>query len=104
MPNAKYLKGRRSEYELRDLFLADGAKFVIRTAGSHSPFDLVAVYDTYSVWVQLKAGCKATIKQECRNWLPSPMPPLHHNWLICKIDREGFFKWDYEQARLTKWG
>lgn len=43
MPNKNYLKGRRKEYAVCDLFKKKGYDIVQRTAGSHSPFDIIAI-------------------------------------------------------------
>lgn len=43
MPNKNYLKGRRKEYKICDLYKNKGFDIVQRTAGSHSPFDIIAV-------------------------------------------------------------
>lgn len=42
MPNPNYEKGRRFEYKVRDNFRKRGY-IVYRSAGSHSPADLVAM-------------------------------------------------------------
>lgn len=39
---ANYTKGRRFEYEIADILKREGYD-VIRAAGSHGPFDLVAI-------------------------------------------------------------
>jgi len=43
MPNKNYLKGRRKEYKVCDEYKALGFDIVQRTAGSHSPFDIIAI-------------------------------------------------------------
>ena len=43
MPNANYLKGRRKEYSIVDEFRKKGFDIVQRTAGSHSPIDVIAI-------------------------------------------------------------
>ena len=43
MPNKNYLKGRRKEYKICDIYKAKGYNIVQRTAGSHSPFDIIAI-------------------------------------------------------------
>ena len=42
MPNPKYKRGRRFEYEVMEIFRQNNF-VVLRTAGSHSPFDVVLV-------------------------------------------------------------
>ena len=43
MSNKNYLKGRRKEYKICDIYKAKGFDIVQRTAGSHSPFDIIAI-------------------------------------------------------------
>ena len=43
MPNQNYIKGRRKEYSIRSGLIKEGWDIVQRTAGSHSPIDLIAI-------------------------------------------------------------
>lgn len=43
MPNKNYLKGRRKEYKIVNRYKELGYNIVQRTAGSHSPFDIIAI-------------------------------------------------------------
>ena len=43
MPNKNYLKGRRKEYKIANKFKERGFDIAQRTAGSHSPFDVIAI-------------------------------------------------------------
>lgn len=43
MPNKNYQKGRRKEYKICDELKKEGFDIVQRTAGSHSPFDIIAI-------------------------------------------------------------
>ena len=43
MPNANYRKGRRKEYSICDRLKDEGFDIVQRTAGSHSPIDVIAI-------------------------------------------------------------
>ena len=43
MPNANYVKGRRKEYYICNKLKEEGFDIAQRTAGSHSPFDIIAV-------------------------------------------------------------
>ena len=43
MPNPRYESGRRFEYRQRDAWRERGYE-VMRTAGSHGPYDLIAVH------------------------------------------------------------
>ena len=56
MPNRNYEKGRRGEYYVKNFLEKHGFK-VLRTAGSHSPIDLLAARDGESVYaIQVKSG------------------------------------------------
>lgn len=44
MPNKNYRKGRRKEYSVCDKLRAEGFDIVQRTAGSHSPIDIIAIH------------------------------------------------------------
>lgn len=63
MPNKNYLRGRRLEYQVKKAYEAEGYK-VMRTAGSHGDFDLIAVYEgtylTAVIFIQCKSVKKAT--------------------------------------------
>jgi Holliday junction resolvase len=48
MTNKNYVNGRNFEYRIRDMFIQKGFN-VIRSAGSHTPIDLVA-FDGYRVF------------------------------------------------------
>jgi HJR/Mrr/RecB family endonuclease len=53
LPNKNYLNGRKFEYKIRDYFESKGY-VVIRSAGSHTPIDLVA-FDRFGVcFIQCK--------------------------------------------------
>ena len=43
MPNKNYIKGRRKEYKICKMLREDGYDIVQRTAGSHSPVDIIAI-------------------------------------------------------------
>ncbi len=51
----QYRRGVGREYAARDKLLADGYPVVIRSAGSHSQFDLVALGRTNIKLVQVKS-------------------------------------------------
>ena len=46
MPNANYVKGRRKEYKIVHKYKDEGWDIVQRTAGSHSPIDVIAINRT----------------------------------------------------------
>ena len=43
MGNPNYIKGRRKEYKIRNKLLSENWDIVQRTAGSHSPIDIIAI-------------------------------------------------------------
>lgn len=43
MPNSNYIKGRKKEYKIRNQLLEQGFDIAQRTAGSHSPIDIIAI-------------------------------------------------------------
>jgi len=43
MPHKFYLKGRRKEYKIVSRLKKEGFDIVQRTAGSHSPVDIIAI-------------------------------------------------------------
>jgi len=44
MPNKQYVKGRRKEYKICNQLKEQGWDIVQRTAGSHSPIDIIAIH------------------------------------------------------------
>jgi len=43
MPNKNYEKGRRKEYKVCEKLKQEGCEIAQRTAGSHSPFDVIGI-------------------------------------------------------------
>jgi hypothetical protein len=43
MPNKNYIKGRRYEYKNMDMLWSIGCHIVFRSAGSHSPIDVIGI-------------------------------------------------------------
>ena len=43
MPNTNYIRGRRREHYICSQLKKDGFDIAQRTAGSHSPFDIIAI-------------------------------------------------------------
>ncbi len=56
MPNKQYQRGYRVENKLVNSLKKHGWKFAARTAGSHSPADVVAVTDSSIVFFQCKTN------------------------------------------------
>ena len=73
-----YEAGRRFEYKRMKVWRANGA-VVMRTAGSHGPFDLIAICDGEVVLIQCKR-----VKSEAAAWLLigkfKKKPPLEKGW------------------------
>ena len=44
MPNKNYVKGRNKEYKLVHELISKGYDIAQRTAGSHSPIDIIAIH------------------------------------------------------------
>lgn len=63
---SNYRRGAAFEYERLEFHRNNGAIFVCRTAGSHSPFDVIAIYEDEVILEQLKRSKKKSpsYKQE----------------------------------------
>lgn len=55
MPNKNYIKGRRKEYKLCKELKKEGFDIVQRTAGSHSPVDILAIDMTKMIILLVQA-------------------------------------------------
>lgn len=57
MPNKKYINGRRNEYKIMHRLQKEGF-IAFRSAGSHSPFDVVGVHlkKRLIIFIQSKTG------------------------------------------------
>jgi len=44
MANKNYVRGRTKEYKIRNALIKAGYDIVQRTAGSHSPIDVIAIH------------------------------------------------------------
>ena len=47
MPNRNYINGRAREYKIMKELVDSGYVLVMRTAGSHSPVDVIGIYDMF---------------------------------------------------------
>jgi len=58
MPNQNYQKGRRKEFYVCDKLRKQGFDIAQRTAGSHSPFDIIAIHKAKKIikLVQVKSS------------------------------------------------
>jgi hypothetical protein len=43
MPNKNYIKGRNKEYKIKYKLESIGCKIALRSAGSHSPIDVIGI-------------------------------------------------------------
>ncbi len=55
MPNKNYVKGRRKEYKLCEKLRSEGNEIVQRTAGSHSPIDIIAIDKMFKIITLVQA-------------------------------------------------
>ena len=68
MPNRNYEKGRRKEYKIVRNLEKQGYDIVQRTAGSHSPFDIIAI-DTQKGVILLVQSKPESMGEEARKKL-----------------------------------
>jgi len=75
MPNSNYVKGRKKEYKIVNQLKSEGWDIVQRTAGSHSPIDVIAINKVLRVikLIQSKPdnyskSSEEKVLNEC-NWL-----------------------------------
>lgn len=66
MPNKNYLRGRRWEYEVAKQLRKEGYK-VMRTAGSHGPYDLIALGPNLIILIQCKVTKTEAAKKRLVN-------------------------------------
>lgn len=79
MPNKNYVAGRRLEYQFKKDWEAEGA-IVLRTAGSHGLFDLVAINEQQGEITFIQ--CKRVTTVAAHNKLAddwAKKPPLNIN-------------------------
>jgi hypothetical protein len=57
-------KGTLREYKARDQLYDDGALLVVRSAGSQGPVDLVAVFKTHVLLIQVKSDKYSLSKKD----------------------------------------
>jgi Holliday junction resolvase len=84
VPNKNYQKGRRFEYRVKKFFEKEN-KLVMRTAGSHSPFDLIAMTVNHTYLIQCKSYEKPTKKdiEKLNYWSKELMADF--NYTTCMI-------------------
>ena len=66
MPNKNYIKGRKKEYDIVKQLREEGFDIVQRTAGSHSPIDVIAINKLLRVilFIQAKPDSLSKKKKE----------------------------------------
>lgn len=83
MPNKNYLRGRRFEYEIIHKLTADGYTCV-RSAGSKSPVDIVAINEEEVLLVQAKTGSTGLTASERKTFESLLCPPCVRKLLYWK--------------------
>lgn len=92
MPNRNYLRGYNIEKKAQELLESEGY-VTARTAGSHSPFDVVAVRADKIRLIQIKRVkkfSKSILEKAKKEILLCPKAPgvVLEVWIYC--DRKGF--------------
>jgi Holliday junction resolvase len=62
MVNKNYVAGRNLEYRIKKSLESKGY-FVIRSSGSHTPIDLVAIKNSVTYLIQAKNNCRVSKKE-----------------------------------------
>jgi len=77
MPNDKYAQGRRIEYKVIEYFEKNGYPSAWRTAGSHGPFDVIAISASEIVLAQVKSYREkmGTYKEDIKKLRKLEVPP-----------------------------
>ncbi len=65
-----YERGRAAEYAVKATLTKKGYRYIIRSAASHTPIDLLASNGSETLGVQVKKGRKASPKEraELKEW------------------------------------
>ena len=83
---SNYDKGARQENQLKKIKEAEGA-YVMRSAGSHGAFDIIAVYPDRVELIQVKTLGQ---KVDTEKLLSIPVPPNVTKWVYFKPFRKDF--------------
>ena len=75
MPNKNYIKGRKKEYKICKELRMKGFDIVQRTAGSHSPIDVIAINKSLRVIKLIQAKPDNYTQSQINKLL------LENNWL-----------------------
>lgn len=88
-PRSRYAKGRRLEYAAKRALESRGYQ-VMRTAGSHGPWDLIGVSKELVLFVQVKANRPPSEAEWQRLYaFPCPSGPAVHRAVWVFHDRLG---------------
>jgi len=91
-----YTSGRRLEYKVMEILRKEGYEIVLRTAGSHGKFDVIAGKSDppHSKWIQVKSGDAKYIAREIKKWKDNPpmLAPYNHAELWCWQKFHGNFE------------
>jgi Holliday junction resolvase len=79
VPNSSYVKGRRKEYAAIRLLERSG-HLAFRTAGSHSPFDVIALTSSVVRLIQLKAEYLSAVDREALEQIRVPSNVTKESW------------------------
>lgn len=94
MPNLRYNAGRRFEYQVRD-FLRSKGWWVLRSAGSKSPCDLVALRSGEMMLIQCKkSGNLSTVERDQLIELSR-----EHQCLVVLVKRSEKGKLQFEEVK-----
>ena len=85
-PRGRYAKGRRLEYRTMRFYEAAGYD-CYRMAGSHSPFDVIALSDESILLIQVKGGTARMTPLEVEKALLTKAPTNARRLLVCWPDR-----------------
>jgi Holliday junction resolvase len=93
-----YVKGRRAEYEIIDMVEAEGG-VAVRSAGSHSPIDVFAIYPDRIIAIQSKAAPKLpaniykTYEDDINALKELKVPPCMEKEIWVRVDRKGWTRY-----------
>jgi len=86
MPNKNYISGRTFEYKVRD-YLESKGYVVVRSAGSHTPIDLIAFNCFGLILVQCKHG-KIRLP-EISDFIKLSQKYFEHSFYVATAERNG---------------
>ena len=106
MARTNYAKGARAEREAAHLLIAEGWPLVLRSAGSKSPFDLVAFQGDRVLLIQVKSGTasRGAQRQELTRLAAAAahVPPSAACELWLRRPRQGFTRLAVPREQPTR--